>query len=69
VLEELATMAMRETLTRGAFLLPWLGKLILVERKARVGRNPATGEKVQIPTRKALKFSVVKSVKEELAKK
>lgn len=44
--------------------LPGLGKLKLVQRKARLGRNPATGEQIKIPAKKVLKFSVAKAAKD-----
>ena len=46
------------------FTLPGLGKLKLVQRSAREGRNPATGEKIKIPAKKVLKFSVAKAAKD-----
>lgn len=46
------------------FALPGLGKLVLVHRKARMGRNPATGEAIKIPAKKVVKFRVAKACKE-----
>ena len=46
-LDELAGLAYREA--KNSFTIPGLGKLVLVNRKARIGRNPATGEQIQIP--------------------
>jgi DNA-binding protein HU-beta len=46
------------------FVLPGLGKLVLVDRKARMGRNPATGETIQIPAKKVVKFRISKACKE-----
>ena len=43
------------------FTIPGLGKLVLVERKARLGRNPATGETIKIPAKKVIKFRVAKA--------
>lgn len=62
ILNELALLAYQEA-TNG-FVMPGLGKLVLVDRKARVGRNPATGEPIQIPAKKAVKFRVSKACKE-----
>ena len=45
------------------FKIPGLGKLVKVERKARTGRNPATGETIQIPAKTVLKFRVAKDAK------
>jgi len=49
---------------KSGFTVPGLGKLVVVERKARWGRNPATGEKIKIKAKKALKFRVAKAAKD-----
>lgn len=46
------------------FKIPGLGKLVKVDRKARVGRNPATGETIQIPAKTVLKFRIAKAAKD-----
>jgi len=46
------------------FTVPGLGKLIVVQRKARWGRNPATGEKIKIKAKKAVKFRIAKAIKD-----
>ena len=51
---------------KNGFTLPGLGKLIVVKRKARWGRNPATGEKIRIAAKKALKFRVAKAAKDAI---
>ena len=61
-LEELANLAYSEA--KNSFTLPGLGKLVLVQRKARMGRNPATGESIRIPAKKVVKFRVAKACKE-----
>jgi hypothetical protein len=48
------------------FTLPGLGKLVLVNRKARTGRNPATGEAIKIPAKKVLKFRIAKAAKDAI---
>ena len=63
-LEELANLAYSEA--RNSFTLPGLGKLVLVNRKARMGRNPATGEAIKIPAKKAVKFRVSKACKDAI---
>jgi DNA-binding protein HU-beta len=50
------------------FKIPGLGKLVKVERKARMGRNPATGETIQIPAKTVLKFRVAKDAKNAILK-
>ena len=51
---------------KNTFTLPGLGKLVLVNRKARVGRNPATGETIQIKAKKVVKFRVAKAAKDAI---
>jgi len=62
ILDELASLAYREA--DNAFTIPGIGKLVVVDRKARDGRNPATGEVIRIPAKKALKFRVAKACKD-----
>jgi DNA-binding protein HU-beta len=62
LLDNLADMACKEA--KNGFTLPGLGKLVLVQRKARKGRNPATGEEIKIPAKKVLKFRVAKAAKD-----
>lgn len=61
-LEELALLAYRES--KNTFTLPGLGKMVLVDRKARMGRNPQTGEAIQIPAKRAVKFRIAKAAKD-----
>ena len=49
---------------KNGFTVPGLGKLIVVKRKARMGRNPATGESIKIPAKKVLKFRIAKAAKD-----
>lgn len=51
---------------RDGFTIPGLGKLVVVNRKARLGRNPATGETIQIPAKRVLKFRIAKAAKEAI---
>ena len=60
-LESLAGLAYKEA--KNSFTIPGLGKLVLVNRKARVGRNPQTGEAIQIPAKRVVKFRVAKAAK------
>jgi DNA-binding protein HU-beta len=46
------------------FMIPGLGKLVKVKRKARKGRNPATGEVINIPAKTVLKFRIAKAAKD-----
>ena len=67
IFEELARLAYKEA--RNAFTLPGIGKLVLVDRKARMGRNPKTGETIQIPAKTVVKFRVAKACKEAVLPK
>ena len=51
---------------KNGFTLPGIGKLVLVNRKARMGRNPATGESIKIPAKKVVKFRVAKAAKDAI---
>jgi DNA-binding protein HU-beta len=51
---------------KNSFTLPGIGKLVLVKRKARMGRNPATGETIKIPAKKVVKFRVAKAAKDAI---
>lgn len=51
---------------KNGFTLPGLGKIVLVNRKARMGRNPATGEAIKIPAKRVVKFRVAKAAKEAI---
>ena len=64
--EELANLAGSEVKSNGEFALPGFGKLVRSERKAREGRNPATGETIQIPAKTTLKFRVGKGMKDSI---
>ena len=69
MLESLASLAIRETKKSGVFKLPGLGRLKLVNRKARIGRNPATGEEIKIPAKRVVRFSVAKAAKDAISPK
>ena len=65
-LDELAGLAVTEVKKNGVFVLPGIGRLVRVDRKARVGRNPATGESIKIPAKKVVKFRVAKAAKDAI---
>jgi DNA-binding protein HU-beta len=67
--DELSNLAQSEVKSNGEFVLPGFGKLVLSERKAREGRNPATGETIQIPAKTTLKFRVGKGLKDSVVPK
>jgi DNA-binding protein HU-beta len=62
LLEYIADLAYKNA--KNSFTLPGLGKLVLVNRKARIGRNPATGAEIKIPAKKVVKFRVAKACKD-----
>jgi DNA-binding protein HU-beta len=64
ILDHLADLAYKNA--KNSFTLPGIGKLVLVNRKARTGRNPATGETIQIPAKKVVKFRVAKAAKDAI---
>jgi DNA-binding protein HU-beta len=66
MLEHLANTAIGEVKKNGMFVLPGIGRLVRVDRKARMGRNPATGEAIKIAAKKVVKFRVAKSAKDAI---
>lgn len=68
--DELASLAAAEVKKSGTFLLPGIGKVVKANRKARIGRNPKTGEPIKIPAKTVLKIRPLKALKDTvLAKK
>jgi DNA-binding protein HU-beta len=65
-IESLGEIAYREAKKNGEFTIPGIGKLVKQQRKAREGRNPATGETIKIPAKTALKFRVAKAAKDSV---
>ena len=66
VLDNLSAVAVSEVKKNGVFVLPGIGRLVRVERKARMGRNPATGVAIKIPAKKVVKFRVAKAAKDAI---
>ena len=64
IIDHLASLAYKHA--KNTFTLPGIGKLVLVNRKARIGRNPATGATIQIPAKKVVKFRVAKAAKDAI---
>jgi DNA-binding protein HU-beta len=64
VLDEVAKLAHKEA--KNSFTLPGIGKIVLVQRKARMGRNPQTGQAIKIPAKKVVKFRVAKAAKDAI---
>jgi len=66
IIDEVAALAISETKKAGSFTLPGIGKLVLVKRKARMGRNPATGATIKIPAKTVVKMRIAKTAKEDI---
>jgi DNA-binding protein HU-beta len=66
IIEEVAALAVSETKKTGSFTIPGIGKLVLAKRKARMGRNPATGATIKIPAKTVVKMRVAKAAKEAI---
>jgi len=66
ILDEVAALAVSETKKTGAFTLPGIGKLVISKRKARMGRNPATGEAIKIPAKTVVKMRMAKAAKDAI---
>ncbi len=67
-IEALLSIAYVGAKDKKGFMIPGLGKLIKVQRKARMGRNPATGAAIKIPARTVAKFRLAKAAKEAVMK-
>jgi DNA-binding protein HU-beta len=64
VLDDFAALAYKEA--KNVFVVPGIGKLVLANRKARMGRNPQTGEALKIPAKRVVKFRVAKAAKDAI---
>ncbi|MSR66378.1 MAG: HU family DNA-binding protein [Pedosphaera sp.] len=64
ILDSLAHLAYKHA--KDTFTIPGIGKLVLVNRKARMGRNPATGEAIHIKAKRVVKFRVAKAAKDAI---
>ena len=69
VLEELVSTAVHETKAKGVFVVPGIGKLRKAHRKARMGRNPQTGQPIHIKAKTVVRFRVAKACKEAVVGK
>ncbi|MBN1778941.1 MAG: HU family DNA-binding protein [Candidatus Buchananbacteria bacterium] len=63
-MDKMTELAYVEVKKNGEFTIPGVGKLVKVDRKARMGRNPATGEEIKIPAKTVVKFRVAKAAKD-----
>lgn len=69
LMDSLAEMAIKEVKKNGEFTVPGFGKLKKTNRKAREGRNPATGAVIKIPAKTTVKFSLGKAMKDSIGGK
>lgn len=64
ILDQIAALAYKHA--KDTFTLPGIGKLVLKNRAARIGRNPKTGEAIKIPAKRVVKFRVAKAAKDAI---
>ncbi len=67
--DAIAALAVKEVKKNGEFTLPGFGKLVKATRKAREGRNPATGAVIKIPAKTTVKFRLGKAMKDAIGGK
>lgn len=65
-MEAVVETAYKQAKENGEFTIPGLGKLVKIDRQARMGRNPATGEQIHIPAKTVLKFRIAKAAKDAI---
>ncbi|MCE2515154.1 MAG: HU family DNA-binding protein [Acidobacteria bacterium] len=69
IFDELQTLSEKELKKSGEFTLPGMVKLVVQKRKARMGRNPATGEAIKIPAKTVVKARIAKPLKDSVLPK
>lgn len=69
LMEELVNLAVKEAKAKGVFVVPGFGKLRKAHRKARMGRNPMTGQPIKIAAKTVVRFRVSKTLKEAIVGK
>ncbi len=65
-LDEIQALAVKEAKKNGAFVIPGIGKVVLSNRKARMGRNPQTGEPIKIAAKRVVRIRAVKVLKDAI---
>jgi DNA-binding protein HU-beta len=65
-IDELQALAVKEAKKSGAFVIPGIGKVVLSNRKARMGRNPQTGEPIKIAAKRVVRIRAVKVLKDSI---
>jgi DNA-binding protein HU-beta len=66
LIDEVQALAVKEAKKNGAFVLPGIGKVVLSNRKARMGRNPQTGEPIKIAAKRVVRIRAVKALKDAI---
>jgi DNA-binding protein HU-beta len=66
IVDEIGALAVAETKKVGSFVLPGIGKLVISNRKARMGFNPATREQIKIPAKRVVKMRLAKACKDAI---
>jgi DNA-binding protein HU-beta len=66
--DELFKLAVKETKGAGKFVIPGLGRAVKAHRKARMGRNPATGEAIKIKAKTVVRLRAAKAFKDAVLK-
>jgi DNA-binding protein HU-beta len=66
LLDEVQALAIKEVKKSGGFVIPGFGKLVLSNRKARMGRNPQTGEPIKIAAKRVVRIRVAKAMKDSV---
>jgi DNA-binding protein HU-beta len=66
LMDELQSLAVKEAKRNGAFVLPGIGKVVLSNRKARMGRNPQTGEPIKIAAKRVVRIRAAKMLKDAI---
>jgi DNA-binding protein HU-beta len=66
LIDEVQALAVKEAKKSGAFVLPGIGKVVLSNRKARMGRNPQTGEPIKIAAKRVVRIRAVKVLKDAI---
>ena len=67
LLDELASLAAKEA--KNGFTVPGIGKVVLVNRKARMGRNPQTGQPIKIPAKRVVRIRIAKALKDAILRR
>lgn len=65
-IDEIHTLAVKESKKNAAFVLPGIGKVVMSNRKARMGRNPQTGEPIKIAAKRVVRIRAAKALKDAI---